>query len=204
MIAGLTVYYFMTPAGPSSIDQLTNTLTQVLQKQQQPQRYFSTRSTPQQYYQRRKKNFPPANSPPSRVFPSQSFFERKSLKKDLNSGPSLSEKIKTAHEYIDQKEYIPARNIYQEAIERLSDVSRHEKESVNELYYKIMLYQTVQRALESAEQKDAQRLHEQLKVLQGVAQKVPESQTTLISDAKAIYSELNRKANRLVIEQENL
>ncbi len=153
VIAGLGVYYFITP-GQSTRNV---SATPYFERKQQP----------------------------------QSFFQRRTTKKLTNF-----EKLQQAHQHIDEKEYIPARNIYHEALQEATH-----QESVNELYYKLLLYQTVQKALQSSDEQDREGLQQNLRLLQEIAQKVPESETSLVSDAKKLYSELTKQANKLAIKE---
>lgn len=164
---------------------------------------------------------------------SDSFMPSKSRKPDSNNdfldvdsatldsihqlSLDTSTLILDAHKSIDQKEYIPARDLYEQACARLhetgesnSDVLAKNSKNIDDaselnlLYHKLVLYREMQAATDAANRLDYERLQSKLRIVQATAQKLPDSKTLLISDMKTQYKELLRVANKLAIEKDRV
>jgi hypothetical protein len=110
------------------------------------------------------------------------------------------------HQAIDNKEYILAKRHYEEILAQMENPlivqTPEDKAATNLLYYKLLLFRKMQAAVDAAEQQDGPALKRLLKEVKGVAAKIPETGSTLVSEVKGKYGELQRLSNRLAIDEE--
>lgn len=113
----------------------------------------------------------------------------------------LSRLLKDAHTAIDNKEYLEAKKRYELAsrLSPMSALANEERRSLQMLYNKLLFFQQMGLAADAERNKQLPELNLAMERLRALAQKLPEEESALITDAKERFRTLSKAANRLAI-----